>query len=50
MRTKIIIDSTGENLEDKINDFIKNKEVVDIKYFVSRSYNNYSAMIMYKED
>ena len=44
------------DFEDEINKFIKDKEVIDIKYQTDSSQSNaglittFSALIMYKED
>ena len=39
-------------LEDRINDFIKNKKVIDIKYsnWSNESEDEDSALVMYEED
>lgn len=57
MKVKLIvcndIDYFKDNFETEINDFIKDIEVIDIKY--AESYNQYdnesvgSALIMYKD-
>ena len=45
-----------KDLENAINDFIKNKDIIDIKYQISNFYDgksqiySYSAMILYKCD
>ena len=44
MKVKIIDGIGSLSLENEINDFIKDKEIVDIKYQII------SALIMYKED
>ena len=53
MKVKIIDDIDAPSLEDKINNFIKDKEVIDIKYQidsckVNRLVITISALIMYK--
>ena len=60
MKVKIFTEITSiidrRNFEDEINKFIKNKEVIDIKYQTDSSQGNaglvttFSALIMYKED
>ena len=60
MKVKIFTEITNtinrHDLEDEINKFIKDKEVVDIKYRTNSSQGNaglvttFSALIMYKED
>ena len=53
MKVKIFDEETGEELENKINDFIEDVEVFDIKYQVSAAIFSeeqiycFSAMIMY---
>lgn len=55
MQVKIFDEEHEQDLEDSINDFIEDKEIIDIKYEVSISVFSeeqvycYSAMIMYKE-
>lgn len=55
MKVKVFDESHEKDLEDKINEFLKeNKEIIDIKYQVSISMFSeeqiycFSAMIMYK--
>ena len=54
MKVKIFDEDHEEDLENKINDFIEDKEVIDIKYSVSVSVFSeeqiycFSALIMYK--
>lgn len=54
MKVKIFDEDHEEDLENKINEFIENKEVIDIKYSVSVSIFSeeqiycFSALIMYK--
>lgn len=50
MKTKILEDIDLENLEDKVNDFIKDKEVESIDYEVysQDEYTFYSVLILYK--
>lgn len=53
MKVEIIEDNNHTNLEWKINNFIKNIKVVDIKYKIfnrSGISNMYNAMIMYEEN
>ena len=55
MFVKIFDEEHEMDLEDKINSFIKDKEIVDIKYEVATTMNDeeqiycYSALIMYKK-
>lgn len=55
MQVKIFDEEHEQDLEDSVNDFIEDKEIIDIKYEVSISVFSeeqvycYSAMIMYKE-
>ena len=54
MKVKIFDEDHEEDLENKINEFIENKEVIDIKYSVSVSIFSeeqiycFSALLMYK--
>ena len=54
MKVKIFDEDHEEDLENKINDFIEGKEIIDIKYSVSVSVFSeeqiycFSALIMYK--
>lgn len=54
--TSIIDRRDFRDFEDEINKFIKDKEVIDIKYQTDSSQGNaglvttFSALIMYKED
>lgn len=56
MKVKIFDEDHEEDLENNINDFIKDKEVIDIKYSVSVSIYSeeqiycFSAMILYKNE
>lgn len=58
MKVKIIDGLDTSNVEDKINDFIKNKEIIDIKYQINSNQGQsclvgiviISALIMYKEN
>ena len=58
MKIKIFDESHEKDLEDDINDFIKEKnpDIIDIKYSVSNSMYSeeqiycFSALIMYNED
>lgn len=60
MKVKIFTEITSiigrRDFEDEINKFIKDKEVIDIKYQTDSSQANaglvttFSALIMYKED
>lgn len=56
MKVKIIDDVDTPSLENEINKFIKDKEVIDIKYQTDSIRDNvvlvttFSALIMYKED
>ena len=55
MKVKIFDFEHEKDLEDSINEFIKDKTLIDIKYSVSNSIYGeeqiycYSACIMYKE-
>ena len=54
MKVKIFDEDHEEDLESKINDFIEDKEIIDIKYSVSVSIFSeeqiycFSALILYK--
>lgn len=54
MNVKIFDEDHEEDLENKINEFIEDKEVIDIKYSVGVSVFSeeqiycFSALIMYK--
>lgn len=54
MYVKIFDESHEKDLEDLVNDFIYDKEVIDIKYQVAISINGeeqlycFSAMIVYR--
>ena len=54
MQIKVFDEENEEDLEQKVNEFIEDKEVVDIKYEVAISMFSedqiycYSAMIIYK--
>ena len=60
MKVKIFTEITNtisrRDFEDEINKFIKDKEVIDIKYRTNSSQGNaglvttFSALIMYKEN
>ncbi len=53
MKVKIFDENHEKDLEEKINDFIEEKEVIDIKYQVAIAVSGedqiycYSAIIMY---
>ena len=52
MKVKIILVQYFDDLEWKVNDFIKGKKVIDIKYSMTCK-NDYlcgSAMIIYEEN
>lgn len=57
MKVKIFDESHEKDLEDDINDFLKQEEpeIIDIKYSISNSIYSeeqlycFSALIMYKE-
>lgn len=55
MKVKIIDDVDTPSLEDNINEFIKDKEIIDIKYQINSCQGNLglvltiSALIMYEE-
>jgi len=55
MFVKIFDEEHEMDLEDKINSFIRDKEIVDIKYEVATTMTDeeqiycYSALIMYKK-
>jgi len=54
MKVKIFDESHEKDLEDAINEFIVDKDVIDIKYNISTSVSGeeqiycFSALIMYK--
>lgn len=54
MQIKIFDEEHEKDLEDKVNEFIKEKEIIDIKYqiaitmFSEEQIYCYSAMILYK--
>ena len=54
MKVKIFDEEHEEDLTNKINDFIEDKDIIDIKYSVSISVFSeeqiycFSALIMYK--
>ena len=54
MKEKIFDESHEKDLEDKINEFLKEHDIIDIKYQVSISMFSeeqiycFSALIMYK--
>lgn len=56
MKVKIIDDVNTPSLEDDINEFIKDKEIIDIKYQINSCQGNLglvstiSALVMYEED
>lgn len=56
MKVKILNEALNEDNEDftaRINDFIKSKKVIDIKYSTSADNNGYfyqNVLIMYKEN
>ena len=51
MKVKIINEIDPFSLEDKINNFIKDKDVINIKYQICSSQRLFiSALIMYKEN
>ena len=47
MKVKIFSGVSSSFFEDKVNDFIKNKEIIDIKF--QKEDKTYYAFIMYKE-
>lgn len=55
MRIKIFDEEHEKDLEDSVNDFIADKNIIDIKYQVSIGVFSeeqiycYSALILYKE-
>lgn len=55
MKVKIIDDVDTPSLEDNINEFIKDKEIIDIKYQINSCQGNLglvltiSALIMYEK-
>ena len=55
MNVKIFDEDHEEDLENKINEFIEDKEIIDIKYSIGVSVFSeeqifcFSALIMYKE-
>lgn len=53
MKVKIIETLNPPDLEEEINEFIEDKQIIDIKFECSTSRNNnfyYQAMIMYKSE
>ena len=48
MKTKILFDTFYDGLEEEINEFIKDKKIIDIKYQLSGTRK--SALVMYEED
>lgn len=48
MKVKILFDTLYDGLEMKINDFIKDKKIIDIKCQLSGTRK--SALVMYEED
>lgn len=52
MKVKILYDSYINELEEKINEFINGKEIVNISFYDACSNNGllgtYSALILYK--
>lgn len=50
MKVKVIYDYHYGQLESRINDFIKDKEIVNISLSESDRYNYVTALILYKED
>lgn len=54
MKVKILYDNYMTELERKINDFIKDKEVINISFSDACSddgiIGSYSALILYKEE
>lgn len=52
MKIKIIKSAYYSEFENDITDFIKNKNIIDIKFSVGSDYGmmNYCVMIIYKED
>ncbi|XMB85599.1 sporulation protein Cse60 [Mycoplasmatota bacterium WC44] len=55
MKVKIFDFEHEEDLEEEINEFISDKQVIDIKYEVAMMYDNreqvycYSALVMYED-
>ncbi len=55
MKVKLFDENHEKDLEDSINKFIKDKEVIDIKYQLAISINGeeqlycFSAMVVYEE-
>ncbi len=55
MKVKVFDETHEKDLENSINEFIKDKEIIDIKYSVSTSIDHeeqiycFSALIMYEE-
>ena len=52
LQTKMFHSSSQEQLENMVNEFIKDKDVVDIKYNVVQDFNDYncwdySVLILY---
>lgn len=47
MRVKIITHNFDNYFEDRINEFIKDKVIIDIKFILDNNYNK--ALIMYEE-
>ena len=48
MKTKILFDTFYDGLEEKINEFIKDKKIIDIKCQLSGTRK--SALVMYEEE
>jgi hypothetical protein len=49
MKVQILEADNYVSLREEINIFIHNKEIIDIKFAISK-YDNYYAMILYKEN
>lgn len=53
MKVKILCDNYMTGLEDSINEFIKDKEVINVSFSDACSndgiFGGYSALILYKE-
>ena len=50
MKVKMISGCSYIDLEEEINEFIKDVEVIDIKFQIKDDANRYIAMVMYKEE
>lgn len=49
MKVKIFTDYYEDKVELRVNDFIKDKKVIDIKFSTTHSYIRYSCCIIYED-